>query len=77
VDESQDLSPVQFRLIEALLSPAHNLFMVADDDQSIYGFRGALPQELFQFVDHYKDFQTYRMETNYRSGSPLIQAANH
>lgn len=76
VDEAQDLSPVQFRLIERLLSPAQNIFMVADDDQSIYGFRGAMPAELFRFIESHKAFVTYRMETNYRSGAPLIQAAN-
>jgi len=76
VDETQDLSPIQFRLIECLLSRDQNLFMVADDDQSIYGFRGAMPEELFQFIQKRTNFTTYRMETNYRSGIPLIQAAN-
>lgn len=76
IDETQDLSPVQFRLIECLLSPSNNLFMVADDDQSIYGFRGAMPEELFQFVSKIEGFSTYRMETNFRSGAPLIEAAN-
>lgn len=76
VDETQDLSPVQFRLIECMLSTEQNLFMVADDDQSIYGFRGAMPEELFRFIQKRADFSTYRMETNYRSGTPLILAAN-
>ncbi|BES65163.1 ATP-dependent helicase [Gottschalkiaceae bacterium SANA] len=76
VDESQDLSPVQFQLISCLLSSKKNIFMVADDDQSIYGFRGAMPEELFAFTKNEANFSVYRMETNYRSGTPLIEAAN-
>ena len=76
VDETQDLSPIQFQLISCLLSIKKNIFMVADDDQSIYGFRGAMPEELFAFTKNEADFSVYRMETNYRSGTPLIEAAN-
>ncbi len=76
VDETQDLSPIQFQLLSCLLSPRKNIFMVADDDQSIYGFRGAMPEELFAFTHKEANFSIYRMETNYRSGAPLIEAAN-
>ena len=55
VDEGQDTSKVQVEIIKTLAKPKNNLFIVADDDQSIYGFRGAYPQELFNFTKTYNE----------------------
>lgn len=75
-DESQDTSLVQHRLIEQLASVHHNLFIVADDDQSIYTWRGASPDYLLQFEQRYPESVVYYLTTNYRSGEAIIDAAN-
>ena len=75
-DESQDTSLVQHRLIEQLASVHHNLFVVADDDQSIYTWRGASPDYLLQFEQRYPESTVYYLTTNYRSGEKIVQAAN-
>ncbi|MEM8629040.1 MAG: UvrD-helicase domain-containing protein [Chlamydiota bacterium] len=71
IDEYQDTNPVQFRLAELLAKD--NLFVVGDDDQSIYGFRGAQMQNILRFT---KD-QMIKMEQNYRSIPSILEAANH
>lgn len=75
-DESQDTSLVQHRLIEQLASVHHNLFVVADDDQSIYTWRGASPEYLLQFEQRYPQSAVYYLTTNYRSGENIVRAAN-
>ncbi len=75
-DESQDTSLVQHKLIEWLASIHRNLFVVADDDQSIYTWRGASPEYLLQFEQRYPESAVYYLTTNYRSGSEIIEAAN-
>lgn len=72
VDEAQDTSKVQIEIIKLLAYPNNNLFIVADDDQSIYGFRGAYPEELFNFEKIYKDSKIFYMEDNYRSTKNIV-----
>lgn len=77
VDEAQDTSLLQHKIIQMLAKKYGNIFMVGDDDQSIYGFRGAYPQALLSFEHDYHDAVVLSMETNYRSDSDIIKAANY
>lgn len=72
VDESQDTSKIQHALIRSLLGPQKNLFMVADDDQSIYGFRGAFPEMILSFKKEYPAGRLYHLSENYRSAPQII-----
>ena len=76
VDEGQDTSKAQLEIIKTLAHPKNNLFIVADDDQSIYGFRGAYPQGLFEFSKIYKDSKIFYMEKNYRSSKNIVSLSN-
>lgn len=72
IDEYQDTNPVQFRLAESLAAKNNNLCVVGDDDQSIYGWRGAEVKNILQFkADH-----IIKLEQNYRSTAPILDAAN-
>lgn len=76
VDEGQDTSNIQHKIIALLAEPKNNLFIVADDDQSIYGFRGANPKYLLDFKSHYPDAAVFSMNRNYRSTSDIVYVAN-
>ena len=76
VDESQDTSKVQHEIIRILAQESGNIFMVGDEDQSIYGFRAAYPQALMDFEKTYPGAQILLMEENYRSKEPILAAAN-
>ena len=76
LDEGQDTSRSQFMVLKLLARPNNNLFVVADDDQSIYGFRGANTEELFKLKDEYKDIKTFYMEDNFRSTKNIVNIAN-
>lgn len=76
VDEAQDTSPAQFDVIYKLVNKEENLFLVADDDQSIYGFRGADPEGLFAFQRRYKNCRAYYMQVNFRSSKNIIELAD-
>ena len=76
VDESQDTSKIQHEIIKLLASKYHNLFMVGDEDQSIYGFRAAYPEALLQFEQDYNGAKVLLMEKNYRSTPEIVSAAN-
>lgn len=76
VDESQDTSRVQHAIIRLLAEKAGNLFLVGDEDQSIYGFRAAWPEALLQFPQTYPGAKLLFMEENYRSTPQILQAAN-
>ena len=71
VDESQDTSRVQHEIIRVLAQQSGNLFMVGDEDQSIYGFRAAYPQALMDFEKTYPGARVLLMEENYRSREPI------
>lgn len=75
VDEGQDTSKLQMEIIKLVALPENNLFIVADDDQSIYGFRGAMPKGLFKFKDEFKA-KLYFMEENYRSQDNIVSLSN-
>ncbi|WP_053955302.1 ATP-dependent helicase [Inediibacterium massiliense] len=76
VDEAQDTSKIQHNIIYLLSSPHHNLFMVGDDDQSIYGFRGAHPKALLSFDEIYKGGKLFFLEKNYRSSEEVVCVSN-
>lgn len=76
VDEAQDTSPIQFRIIEKLAAPKNNLFMAADDDQAIYGFRGADPYYLLHFKEIYPQARVIKMEENHRSTANIVRLAS-
>lgn len=77
VDEAQDTSTLQFAIIGLLAGRDGNLLVVGDEDQSIYGFRGASPKALLQFKKRYPKGQVLLMETNRRSTARLVAAADH
>ncbi len=74
VDESQDTSKIQHAIIRLLAR--ENIFMVGDEDQSIYGFRAAYPEALLNFEKDYPHARVLLMETNYRSSREIVDAAN-
>ena len=76
VDEYQDTSVAQFRLVSLLTGPEKNICVVGDDDQSIYRFRGATIENILNFERIYLGTKTIRLEQNYRSTSNILNAAN-
>ncbi len=76
VDEAQDTSKIQHAIIALLASRTGNLFMVGDEDQSIYGFRAAYPEALLEFEQHHPGAKVLLMEDNIRSDANIVQAAN-
>lgn len=76
LDEGQDTSKIQLTIIKLLAMPNNNLFIVADDDQSIYGFRGAFPKGLLEFEKEYSNGKLYFMEKNYRSTKNIVSICN-
>ncbi len=75
IDEFQDINPVQFQVISMLAKPEDNLFIVGDDDQSIYGFRGSSPEIMLSFPKYYKNVKQISLEYNYRSQSCIVEGA--
>lgn len=76
LDEGQDTSKIQMEILKLLASPKNNLFVVADDDQSIYGFRGSDPKGLLNFKHIYPDGKIFFMEKNYRSSKNIVAICN-
>lgn len=76
VDEAQDNNYAQYRLIEMLGKPQDNIFIVGDDDQSMYGFRGARPEEFVNFKNNYPNIKIINLEQNYRSLPCILETAN-
>lgn len=75
VDEAQDTSKVQHEMIKLLAGKYNNIFMVGDEDQSIYGFRGAEPTVLTEFNEQYKDPFILFMDSNFRSTKEIVDAS--
>ena len=76
VDEAQDTSRIQHRIIRLLAGQSQNLFLVGDEDQSIYGFRAADPSALVRFPEEWPGARVLRLEQNYRSTKNILEASN-
>lgn len=75
IDETQDMNQLQYDIVKLLAEPGNNLFMVGDDDQSIYRFRGAKPEIMLGFEKDYPDAKRILLDTNYRSRKQIVEAA--
>jgi DNA helicase-2/ATP-dependent DNA helicase PcrA len=76
VDEYQDTNAAQFKLVQALTCEHRNLCVVGDDDQSIYGWRGAEISNLLDMEKHFPETKVVKLEQNYRSTNTILNAAN-
>lgn len=76
VDEFQDTNETQMRLLKMMVEQSRNLVVVGDDDQAIYGWRGAQVKNILNFPKLYQDCQVIQLTRNYRSSSPILDLAN-
>jgi len=77
IDEFQDINSVQYEMVRLLASPKNNLFIVGDDDQSIYRFRGARPEFLLNFPNDYPGTSQVTLDINYRSTDAIIDCTGN
>ena len=77
IDEFQDINTIQYETVRMLAYPDNNIFIVGDDDQSIYGFRGACPEIMAQFTKDYENGETIIMNINYRSTERIVTASEN
>ena len=77
IDEFQDINQIQYDIIRMLAAPENHLFIVGDDDQSIYRFRGAKPEIMLNFERDYPETEKILLDINYRSGSGIVKAAGN
>lgn len=77
VDEFQDTNSIQLKLVLLLSSYHKNVFVVGDEDQSIYSWRGAEIRNILDFKSHFPDAKIYKLEQNYRSTTPILNCANN
>lgn len=75
IDEFQDINKIQFDIVKMLAEPENNLFIVGDDDQSIYRFRGAKPEIMLGFEQAYPQAKRILLDVNYRSGKEIVEAS--
>ena len=75
IDEFQDINKIQYDTIRLLAQPENNLFIVGDDDQSIYGFRGSKPDIMLNFGNDYRNARKVVLDVNYRSTPEIVKAA--
>ena len=75
VDEFQDISRLQYEIVRLLAQPENNLFIVGDDDQSIYHFRGARPEIMLNFTRDYPGVETVLLDVNYRCSGNILHTA--
>ncbi len=75
IDETQDMNQLQYDIVKLLAAPGNNLFMVGDDDQSIYRFRGAKPEIMLGFQKDYPEAKQILLDTNYRSRRQIVESA--
>ena len=76
VDEFQDINRLQYMVLKQIVAPKNNLFIVGDDDQSIYGFRGAAPAMMQEFLSDFTGCEQVLLGTNYRSSRQIVAAAS-
>lgn len=75
IDEFQDINRIQYEIVRMLAMPRNNLFIVGDDDQSIYHFRGAKPDIMLNFTKDYPEAKQVCLSTNYRSSEDVVEMA--
>lgn len=75
IDEYQDINRMQFEVVKLLLGDEENLFVVGDDDQSIYGFRGSDPKLMLTFDEYFKQAKKIILDTNYRCAPCILEAS--
>lgn len=76
IDEFQDINPLQYKIVQMLTCPRNNLFIVGDDDQAIYGFRGSDPHIMLHFQQDYPNAERVLLNINYRSKHDIVEHAN-